>query len=355
MAATATPQAATVAAPTQPPAAAPAAPGGTAKPFAVRMGSARPTANPLAIPAAAAPPATPPKPAAAPDAPAKPAAPAAPAAPTPPPAAAGATPQPPVVGRGGKTVQPATLEDRLARQQRQFWREEYGTDDPVKVQAIRAARKSDLDEFQKLKREQAERDRAQMTREQQLNADLEAEKKARAELQTQLDDMKTGQVVSNQTKQLTEIATKYIDESLVDYVLDDFRRHLTTLAPDEIKRMTPGAINRWFRKFAESKPRFARVATPAPAAATEEQPQTDTAATTTQATPDPKPPARPPVRRMPLISSTKPKGGVPSAKPPVATPQPGTVNGKTYKPGQANSMTSREVKENLRREGRRPW
>lgn len=83
----------------------------------------------------------------------------------------------------------AALEDRLARAQRAGFREQFGTDDPAEV-------RSRLERLKKLEDEEAERQRAQLSDQQRLQADLDAEKAKRAAAEAERDQVKFESIVA---------------------------------------------------------------------------------------------------------------------------------------------------------------
>jgi hypothetical protein len=220
-------------------------------------------------------------------------------------------------------------------------RAEYGTTDPTEITKIKQLRLAQADEYKTLKAQKEESDRQAMTEQQRAAADAAALKAENESLLTRIQEMETGQVVSAQTQELTQIAGKFIDPSMLDYALGDFQRYVNRLDPADLKRQTPRSITRWFEKLANDKPRFSIVPTDA------------TNPPAVDASNSPAAIAKPPVRRVPLSTSAVPKGGPP--KPAPKAPEPGTIAGKTVRPGQPNSMTKQELNAHLRSTGRKPW
>lgn len=251
---------------------------------------------------------------------------------TPAPAAPETTEAPaaaPTVGRGGQMA-PEAISERVARERRKVLREEYGTDDPKKISEIRAARKAEADEVKKLRDAEAERQRAALTEQQRLQADLERERERAAKLEAELTETRTQTQVEKQTAELRNIATRFVDADASDLALLHFQRHVQSLPVVEVKRLTPKAIERWFRKFAADHPKYAR--TDAPAATT----------------PGPLPPKvaapTPPARKVGLTSGARPTprtAAKPAAAPPPAKP--------------IMEMTKAELRAYQRARGLAPW
>jgi len=232
---------------------------------------------------------------------------------------------------------------RIDRERRRLLREEYGTDDATRVAQIREQRKTESERFRTLSAAEEARQREAMTAQQRLEADLAKERERAATLEAQIKELRDSQVIDRQTAQLTEIASKHIDPSLSEWALSKFQRHLREMPVDQIKRLTPRAIERWFVKFAEDNPR-ARKDLP---------PNTSKTADQAPAKVEPAPAVTP--RRVPLATSTARNGGAPKPRAPGGPVPGGTVGGKTIKPGQPNSMTRAEVQEFMKSKGMRPY
>ena len=272
--------------------------------------------------------------------------PAAGAAPDPapkPPGGNGASPAPTVLGRGGTQVPPESVAARIDRERRRLLREEYGTDDMTRVAQIREQRKSEAERFKALSTAEEARQREAMTAQQRLEADLAKERERVVALETQIRELKEAQVIDRQTAQLTEIASKHIDPSLAEWALSRFQRHLREMPVEQIKRLTPRAIDRWFAKFAEDNPRARKELPTGSAKAPDQAP----------ARVEPAPEKQP--RRVPLATTPARAGGAPKPRAPGGPAPAGTVGGKTLKPGLPNSMTRAEVQEFMKSKGMRPY
>lgn len=257
-----------------------------------------------------------------------------------------AEPAQPVVGSGGSKLSSETLTTRLERERKRILKAEYGTTDQAEISRIKAERAKQAEEYAALKAKQDEVDRQSMTEQQRLAADNETLKKQNAELNEKLTAMQERQVIDQQTNAVSKIAGTYVDPLMIEEALFSFQRHVSKLSPDEVKRLTPRAIDRWFKNLAETKPGYKlRLA----AGTTGDQKTDDPKIAAPAKVADPKPP----VRRIALTTSNQPKGG--AAKPAPKAPAAGTVAGKTVRPGQPNSMSRAELNAHLKSKGMRPW
>jgi TolA-binding protein len=247
------------------------------------------------------------------------------------------------VGHGGAIVPDEAISERVARERNKLLRAEYGTTDPTEIKRIQDLRNSQLEEYKTLKAAADEANRAAMSEQERLATDLNTANAKIEELNAQISEMQTGQVVNDQTQKLQGIASEHINPKMVRYALIDFQKHVIELPPEEVKRLTPRAVERWFKKFAEDNPEFKL---PPPATTT---PLSGSPAVVET----PAPVVKTPVRRVGMTTSTAPKGGAPSTKP--KSPEPGAVAGKVIKPGQENSMSKQELNTYLRSIGRKPW
>lgn len=257
-----------------------------------------------------------------------------------------AEPAQPVVGSGGSKLSSETLTTRLERERKRILKAEYGTTDQAEISRIKAERAKQAEEYAALKAKQDEVDRQSMTEQQKLQADNETLKKQNAELNEKLTAMQERQVIDQQTNAVSKIAGTYVDPLMIEEALFSFQRHVSKLSPDEVKRLTPRAIDRWFKNLAETKPGYKlRLAN----GTAGDQKVDDSKIAAPAKVADPKPP----VRRIALTTSNQPKGG--AAKPAPKAPAAGTVAGKTVRPGQPNSMSKAELTAYMKSKGMRPF
>jgi len=256
-----------------------------------------------------------------------------PAAPPATPPAAATPPATPTNGGNGSRAAAPTDEplaarlERARRKAREDVLRELGVDDPTKV-------KADLAELARLRTEREKADREKMTREQQLQADLEKERKTREELEAKLHEEAVARVYERQDNLIIDIARRHVDGSTklkLDTARRAFAEYVEELPKQQVARMNERDIDRWFAKFVKDNPWLAPT-TPAPAAP---------------------PPA--PVRKP--ITTTTPAAKAKPAPPPAPPSTDPTTNpqGKTFKPGQPNSMSRAEVTAELKRRGMRGW
>ena len=268
------------------------------------------------------------------------------ATPSPSPAAPAATPEPkptpaapaaPAAGRRPMTSDlPAeALAERLARErkaERDRVLKELGIEDPEKHKAER-------EELSKLRTEREKAERAKLSREQALQADLAKERQQREAIEAQLREVQTSRVYDRQEASIQSIAGRHITPARYRYARADFIEYVGSLPKAQVAKLTEREIDRWFAKFAKDNPDFA-LTKPEPAAPAAPAPE----------------PARPePVKRPVNAAATKSAAAKPAPPPAPATPDPSTIDGKTFRPGQPNSMTKQEVRQAMKRLGYRGW
>lgn len=257
----------------------------------------------------------------------------------------GAGGQPAKGGEGGQPRQPTTVDDlggegsetlkaRLEREHRKLYRELLGTENPEeakkKLEEMKALDKRLEEQNERLKKYEAaeeKRKREQMTEEQKLKADLERQRKEAEEWKKRFEEQKTEILYQRQDTTITSIAQEYVDPKLLKYAKRELAEHTTSLPKDKLAKFGERDIKRFFEKFVKDNPHFAKKAeTPAEPKKEEE----------------PKPPVRKPI-------TTGPKPEKAPAKPASRTDD-GT-GGKTFRPGQPNSMSKAEVREAARKQG----
>lgn len=190
-------------------------------------------------------------------------------------------------------------------------RERYGTDDQSEIDKLIANSK-------KLQEEAEERRRAEMTELDRFKADLAAERRRREAAERKVLEAERRRRFDKQDAAITRIAGGHVDADLVEDAALLFARHVSTLDADRVKKMSEKDVTKWFADFVKRKPAWKR-ADNAP------------------------PPEKP-----------KPKQPVTTGTPPTGQPEPvptGTATGKTFKPGQSNSMTKEEVEAYKREKG----
>lgn len=276
-------------------------------------------------------------------------APGTPAAPTG--AVPAATPAERVIGRGGTALEGQALSDRLERERRKFMRDEYGTDDPAKVERIRRERAAAVEagkkrdaEFQRLKTAEEQRQREAMSEQQRMSADLEQLKAENAALRAKIAEHETTRVSSEQETILRGIAGQHVDEDLLDDALLRFALHIRELkakTPRALSKLNEKEIGRWFQGLVKERPKFAKQA----GAAAGVQ---DRAPAATVPTPEP---ARP--RRTVIRTAGKPAPARVDPTSRVSTPA--GASSKTARPNQANTMSRSEVRQELKRRGLAGW
>lgn len=242
-------------------------------------------------------------------------------------------------GKAKITLTEEAFASRLDRAKRQAEREaraavlrELGIEDPKSLETERA-------ELRTLREQAEQAEREKLTKEQKLEADLEAERRKREALETQLRQVKTESVYDKQDAMIQGIGARHIDPGFWKYARNDFVEYVSTLTPAQTARLGEKDIDRWFAKFAREKPAFA-VRQPEPP-----KKEGDDAAE------PPKPRRRPITTTTPaarVATPPNPRGG--QSADPSLSPE-----GKTFRPGQPNSMTRAEARAELKRRGIRGW
>ena len=245
--------------------------------------------------------------------------------------------QPPAAAPSGASTATKPVDDPLAvrlerarRKAREDVLKELGVDNPDSV-------KAQLAELAKLKGDREKADREKLSREQQLIADIEKERKARTDLEAMLQEESIGRVYDKQDAMVLQIASRHVDDSDPDKIETarrKFSEYVTSISKTAAQRLTEKDVDRWFAKLAKDKPWLAKEA-PVPAE-------------------PPKPPT-PKARPISTAASATQKVGAPS--PAASNNSDPSVNpqGKTFKPGQANSMSRAETAAELKRRGMRGW
>lgn len=242
------------------------------------------------------------------------------------------------------------FQNRLARERRKWLRDEFGTDDPERVKAIKAERakqaeeqKRIAEEHKRLKAEEERRKRQTMTEQDRLKADLEREKKRAQEYQAKLQEVQAQQAFTEQNQIIEGLATKHVDPELLEDAMDRFARYVRTLDKKQLAALNDRSIDRWFQKLVADKPKFAKPPeeTKPDPAKPDQVPATVTGAA-----------AKPVVQRRVVQTTRKAVGGKPTGKP---VPTGGA--GKTAKPGTPNTMSKAELaKQYKEKTGRSlPW
>lgn len=255
---------------------------------------------------------------------------------------AGAVPAPPVLGAGGKTI-PATqisaIKEQIRRQTEERTRAallaELGIQDP---KAFKTQREREAEELRAFKEAEEQRKREAMSEQERLATDLERERERVAALESELTELRETKIADEQRAKLEAAASKFINPKFLRYaVRTDFRTYVQELAKTDrkaLKALDDRAVERWFREWAKDNPEMALKAAEAPPAPAPETPSKPAA-------PSGKPTERKVIKR-PITTGPSPRAVVP-------TPAPGTGNGtatqKTFRPGQPNSMSKREARE----------
>lgn len=197
----------------------------------------------------------------------------------------------------------------------------YGVTSQAELDA-KLKRFAELDENEKKRAtEEEEKKRASMSSEERLRTENEQLKARIRELEGQLTaaqgkvaSMRQGQMVQQQAADL-------VDPELLDAAVLKFAAHIKEArerGENVAKFDKPGEVRGWFRDLVTKSPRFAR---------------------STTTTPGAKPATAVPPKR-PITTGASPARAVPPAK-----QVPAAQEGKTFRPGQKNSMNDAEAAE----------
>jgi hypothetical protein len=245
-------------------------------------------------------------------------------APEPPPAPATEDPpklKPRVIGQGG-VIPEERITERIARERRKLLREEYGTDDLVKVEQIRQDRKQHAEAVGKYRAAEEEAQRAAMTEQERLKADL-AKREARiAELEAANRELLESSAVKEQDAVISRVAASKVNPKFLRFAKSELADHLWGLSVEEQAKFDEKKLAKWFDAFVVDNPEIKAVVgapvEPAPVVKVE--------------------PAKPPPKRVPITNGAGPRRGPPAATVSVMDP----LANKTPRPGQPNSMNPRE-------------
>ena len=243
-------------------------------------------------------------------------------------------PETPATTPSGDSLSGDALKSRLQRERDKVLKDAWGTSDPEEIKALRERQDQDKKRLDLHERKQKARERARMTADEKRTKDSEAKDDRIKELETQLTGVRQDSMVEKQEALINESASAHIKPERLRYAKRDLADHIKGLTPEKRAKFDQKQLGKFFETFAATNPDFAVVtetAEPAPAPA--------------------KPKPKPRLRKG-ITTSTVVK----KAPAPVPADGPGMMNGKTVKPGQANSMNSKELREYyVKRGGKRPY
>lgn len=182
--------------------------------------------------------------------------------------------------------------------------------------SLRDALKAHFASFKKLKAADTERRRAEMSELEKHKEDLAKEKVARAAAEARWTQAEEERAVEKIDGRVEKLALEYIDADDYEYVAQKLATHLRKeLGEEKLAKMdaVPEKLAReFFADFVEKRPKFAK-------ASAEEK-------------------DKPAARTVPLTNGAA--GSRPDAR-----PQSGNAGEKTAKPGQPNSFTAKELRD----------
>jgi hypothetical protein len=205
------------------------------------------------------------------------------------------------VDKDGKVHLPfKAFQTRITRASKSTLKAVFGTDDRDEIKKMR-------DEYEAMltARETERRERLdELARERE---DKEHEKLRADELARTLDERDEREAIGQIQTQLESFASKHVSAEYSDFALDAFKKHINKLDDEAIDALSEKEIGEFFQDLAKKKPAMARVV---------------------ETPPEPK-----------KVGITNGPGG--GNNRPAKTPQ---TDGKTARPGQQNSMSTREIR-----------
>jgi hypothetical protein len=236
--------------------------------------------------------------------------------------------------------------------------DEYGTTDPAEITKIREARKASTAEFERLKKEREEHDRASLSEVERLKLENAELKKRVTELESATSQWETKVKVEKQDRAIATMALKYLESESVDFAKYQLNKHVRELPPEQRKRVNDRYLERWFTKWASEHPKMAKedpakasrslaakeaAAKAAAKKAAEARAAAKADADAAAARGAPRAPIRPAIVRPPP-APTRPAAAAARPAPAPASPRAGMFAGKTTLPGRPNSMSPKELR-----------
>ncbi len=272
--------------------------------------------------------------------------------------AAGATAaaQPVVERRVLRTPEEARAHNIRERERRRANMEAWGTDDPLAIARIKqqrqeqeTARATQDEEYRRLKAEKEERERSTMTEQQKLQADLDRQKAENTAQAARIAVLESEHAYLSQDLRLRPIIDVHVRPRMAKYAQIEFAGYLKTLTDDQVEALTERQIDKWFKKFVEENPEFAKEGGKAEAGKAGEGATGDAGKAAAAGTAGAGK-AAPVVRKVfATTSRVRPGGPVENAG------KGGGLEGKTPRPNQPNSMNKAELREHQRKLGIKPW
>ncbi len=218
------------------------------------------------------------------------------------------------------------FKSRLARHTKKELRERFGTDDANEIKAKLAR----LDE---LENKEEESRRAALDEKTRLEEDL-AKANSRAEqAEFRSQQLHENQLVDKEESRIVTLGKEVMDPEEIEDQLPKLARYLKKeFTEKQLRKLPDSKIAKWFADQVEKRPKLGKDY--------ESKSEAAAKAAAKQAAKD----AEKPRVKVPLNSGSKGN----------ARPAPATgsgSDGKTFKPGQTNSMTSQEARAQARKQG----
>lgn len=213
------------------------------------------------------------------------------------------------------TLTPEQLRRRIARGEKAFLRSQFGTDDPATL-------KAKIAKAEALEKAEEERRRKALDVQQRLEEDLAKEKAARTAAEAKAESLAVDRSIRESEQYLAKVAEGIVNPKYVHFAWDDLRKWMKKEYNEEIiaKDGVPDEdLKKWFETYIVDKPELA--------AKKSKEDEVEK-----------------PVKKTALVTGSKRE----DRPTPVAS---GNAQVKTFRIGQANSMTAEEAKEAARARG----
>lgn len=199
--------------------------------------------------------------------------------------------------------------ERIKRAKTSAFKEAFGTDD---IETIRQK----LARAEELEQQAQEAKLARMNEMERLRYERQQDRQRMLQYRSQIEEMREREVVRDQQSFVERVASRHVDPMYMEEASIAFAREVAKADPREVARWTERDVSRWFAGYVQKKPAFA---------------------------------ASPNARRVEKRVASAPTPPPRPQRP--ATPTGNANPSKTFKPGQANSMSREEARAEAKRLG----
>lgn len=199
--------------------------------------------------------------------------------------------------------------ERIKRAKTSAFKEAFGTDD---VESVRQK----LARYEELEKQAEDARVARMDEIQRAKYEAQRAKREAVQYRAQVEQMREREVVRDQQSFVERVAARHVDPMYMEEASIAFAREVAKADPREVARWTEKDVSRWFAGYVQKKPAFA---------------------------------ASPNARRVEKRVASAPTPPPRPQRP--ATPTGNQNPSKTFKPGQANSMSREEARAEAKRLG----